>query len=69
MVKWFDSTDDIANNFLQFRLDDGDLLEYADVMSEITFEDVTDMLHKMYKPEYYSLAIVKPLESEVDNGV
>ncbi len=64
MVKWFDSTDDIANNFLQFRLDDGDLLDYADALAGVTVEDVTDMLHAAFRPEYYSLAIVKPLETE-----
>lgn len=63
-VKWFDSTDDIANNFLQFKLDDGDLLDYADVIAGVTYEDVTELLHKAYKNEYYSLAIVKPLETE-----
>jgi len=65
MVKWFDSTDDIANNFLQFKLDDGDLLDYADALAGVTLDDVTALLKEAFKPEYYSLAIVKPLESEV----
>ena len=64
MVKWFDSTDDIANNFLQFRLDDGDLLDYADALAGVSFDDVTELLHKAFSPEYYSLAVVKPLETE-----
>ena len=47
-----------------YALDDGDLLDYVDILSKVTYEEVTEMLHTAYKPEYYSLAIVKPLESE-----
>ncbi len=64
MVKCFDSTDDIANYFLGYVLDNGDLLDYVDILSKITFEEVTEMLEAAYKPEYYALAIVKPLETE-----
>lgn len=64
MIKWFDSTEEIANNFLQFKLDDGDLLDYADAVSSVTYEDACALLKASYKDEYYSLAIVKPLEEE-----
>ena len=64
MVRWFDSTDDIANNFLQFKLDDGDLLDYVDVISKVTYEDATALLMAMYKEEFYALSIVKPLEED-----
>lgn len=64
MVRWFDSTDDIANNFLQFALDDGDILDYVDIMSKVTYEEATALLDKMYRDEYYSLCIVNPLEEE-----
>ena len=49
---------------MMYALDDGDLLDYVDILSKVTYEEVTEMLHTAYKPEYYSLAIVKPLESE-----
>lgn len=62
MVRWFDSTDDIANNFLQFKLDDGDLLDYVDIISKVTYEDATALLKASYKDEFYALSIVKPLE-------
>lgn len=61
MVKCFDSTDDIANYMLDFIFDDGDLLDYVDILSKTTFEDVTALLHSAYKPEYYTLAVVNPL--------
>lgn len=64
MVKCFDSTDDIANYFLAYKLDGGDLLDYVDIISKITYEDAVKLLEEAYKPEYYSLAIVKPLEME-----
>lgn len=68
MVKWFDSTDDIANNFLQFKIDDGDLLDYADIMAEVTFEDASELLSGLFKNEHYCLAIVKPLETEENSN-
>ena len=64
MVRLFDSTDDIANNFLQFKLDDGDLLDYVDIISRVTYEDAVALLGASYKDEFYSLSIVKPLEGE-----
>ncbi len=64
MVKWFDSTEEIANNFLSFKLDDGDLLDYVDITSKITYEEACELLGEAYRPEYYTLAIVTPLEEE-----
>ncbi len=64
MVKWFDSTDDIANNFLSFKIDDGDLLDYVDITSKITYEEATELLKAAFKPEFYTLAIVNPLSKE-----
>ncbi len=66
MIKWFDSTEEIANNFLQFKIDGGDLLDYADIMGAVTYEDVTKLLHEAFRDEYYSLAIVNPMEMEVE---
>ncbi len=64
MVKCFDSTEDIANYMLNYAIDDGDLLDYVDILSKITPCDVTNMLNTAFKSEYYSLAVVKPLETE-----
>ncbi len=64
MIKWFDSTDDIANNFLQFKLDDGDLLDYADAVAGITYEYANELLCKAFKDEFYSLAVVNPLGAQ-----
>ena len=64
MIRWFDSTEDIANNFLQFKLDDGDLLDYADAIGGVTYDDATALLDAAYKDEYYTLAVVNPLGTE-----
>ncbi|MFA6948778.1 MAG: pitrilysin family protein [Eubacteriales bacterium] len=62
-VKSFDSTDDIANNFLSYVFDDGDMLDYADVLSEIDFEYITSMLFDMFNEKYYAMAVVEPLDA------
>lgn len=64
MVRWFDSTDDIANNFLSFKLDGGDLLDYVDITSKVTYEEATELVNTAFRPEFYSLAIVNPLKKE-----
>lgn len=64
MIRWFDSTDNIANNFLQFALDDCDLLDYADAISKVTYEDASLLLSKMFCDEFYSLCIVNPLKED-----
>jgi predicted Zn-dependent peptidase len=61
MVKCFDSTEDIANYFLNYVFDGGDLLDFVDILSRVTYKDVTSLLEAAYKPEYYTLAVVKPL--------
>lgn len=65
MIKWFDSTDDIANNLLSFKLDDGDIFDYAEAVSGVTYDDVMTLLCGGYRDEYYSLSIVRPIGGEV----
>ena len=62
MVKCFDSTEDIANYFLNYKIDDGDLLDYVDVIKNVTIGDVTKLLNDAFRPEYYSMSVVNPLE-------
>lgn len=64
MVKCFDSTEDIANFFLNYAFDDGDLLDYVDILSRVTIEDVTALLKSAYKPEYYTLSVVRPISKQ-----
>lgn len=64
MVKWFDSTEEIANNFLSFKIDGSDLLDYVDITSKITYEEARELLSAVFHPEFYTLAIVNPLSKE-----
>ncbi len=61
MVRCFDSTEDIANMFLGYVFDDGDMLDYVNVLADVSFEDVTALLCGAMKKEYCTLAIVNPL--------
>lgn len=61
-IKGFDSTDTIANSFLNFIFDDGDMLDFADIISAVTYNDVNETLHGMYREECFSLATIFPLD-------
>ncbi|MCL2517576.1 MAG: insulinase family protein [Oscillospiraceae bacterium] len=61
-VKSFDSTDDIANNFLNFIFEDGDIFDFVDIVSQIDYNYIMDLLLEMYKEDYYSLATIYPIE-------
>lgn len=61
-IKGFDSTDTITNSFLTFIFDDGDMLDYVDVISSVTYNDVNQTLHDMYHDECFSLATIFPLD-------
>ncbi len=64
MVKCFDSTEEIANYMLAYLFDDGDPLDYVDIVAGITFEDVTTLLADAFRPEYYTISIVKPIKED-----
>ncbi len=61
-IKSFDSTDAIANNFLNFIFDDGDMLDFVDIIGEISYEDIVNTLHKMFNEECIALVTIFPLD-------
>jgi len=63
-IKSFDSTDEIANDFLGFAFDDGDILDYVEYVGKVTFEDVSRLAEEMFSEEKYALSVIYPLESE-----
>lgn len=63
-VKGFDSTEDIANNFLNYIFEDADIFEYIDIISGIDYDYVSQLLIDMYKDDYYTLATVYPLDNQ-----
>lgn len=64
MVKCFDSTDEIANSFLNYEIEDGDILDYTDILADVTIEDVKALAKELFVNEKYTLAVVKPLKEK-----
>ncbi len=62
LVKSFDSTEDIANNFLDYVFDDCDIFDFADVVADITTDDVEAVLCDVFRPGHYTLAVIAPLD-------
>lgn len=61
-IKGFDSTDAITNNFLNYIFDDGDMLDFADIISEVSYENVCDTLRDMFCEECFALVTIYPLD-------
>ena len=61
-VKAFDSTDSIANNLFSFVCEDSELLSYADLLEQVTYEEVCDLFQTAFRPEATALSVVLPLK-------
>lgn len=64
LVKSFDSTEEIANNFLGYAFDEGDILDFTDIMGKLDYEYTDDLFKAMFKEDYYTLSTVYPIEKE-----
>ncbi len=63
-IKSFDSVENIGDNFIYNLFDDADLLDAADIIGSITIEYIEELLHQLYKEEYYAMSIVNPIKKE-----
>jgi Predicted Zn-dependent peptidases len=62
-IKSFDSTEEIANNFLgNFVFEDADMLDYAGVIRELDLAYTTEIFEALFDESHYTLATVMPLE-------
>lgn len=59
-LKYFDSVNFIANNFISYKFKDINLLDYLDVLKSIEFSEVEKRLHSHLKEEYCVISIVEP---------
>ena len=59
-LKYFDSVNFIANNFISYKFKDINLLDYLDVIKEVEFEEVEERLKSHLKEEYCVISIVEP---------
>ena len=63
-VKSFDSTDSIANNLFSFVCEDAELLSYAEILEEITFDEVCALFEHAFDEKKIALAVVSPLQEK-----
>ena len=63
-IKSFDSTEDIANNFIFNHFDGADLLDAPEVIDSIDIEYLTNLLNNSFKEEYYAMSVVNPIGVE-----
>lgn len=62
LLKYFDSVDFIANNFITYNFKGINLLDYLEVLKDIKFEEVQDRLNSHLKEEYCVISIVEPIK-------
>ncbi|HID1127335.1 TPA: EF-P 5-aminopentanol modification-associated protein YfmH [Clostridioides difficile] len=59
-IKCFDSINFIGNSFISYVFKDINLLDYLEVIKDITFEEVEERLKEHFKEEYCVISIVEP---------
>ncbi|HBG5345288.1 TPA: insulinase family protein [Clostridioides difficile] len=59
-IKCFDSINFIGNSFISYVFKDINLLDYLDVIKDVTFEEVEERLREHFKEEYCVISIVEP---------
>ena len=64
MVKGFDSTEEIANSLLSYDMIGGDIFAYTDILAGTTIGDVVEVARDIFRPEKFTMAVVKPLKED-----
>lgn len=65
-VKDFDSTEEIANNLIDFVFDGFDLFSFGDVIKDIDREYVDRLLCTSFNDEYFAMSVIYPKSSDVE---
>lgn len=63
-VKEFDSTEGIANNLFSFVFDNSDMLGYAEIISEVTYKEVCELLERSFDDKFFTMSVVYPLDTK-----
>lgn len=63
-LKYMDSIEFIANNFISYAFKDVNILDYLEVLKEVKFEDVQQRLRSHFKEENCVISIIEPIESK-----
>ena len=67
-VSEFDSTEDIAFAMNGYGWEILDLFIYPTLIESITFEDVQNIAKEIFKDEYFTLSVIRPLENGDQNA-
>ena len=59
-IKDFDSTEEIANNMIDFIFDGGDIFDCFEELQKVTFESVEHLLQTAFDEEFFSISIIRP---------
>lgn len=62
MVMTFESTEDIANSYMEYAFDGGDLLDAVDTVPTLTAADAQQVMRSLFKPESFAVSVVEPLK-------
>ncbi len=60
-IRAYDSTDEIANRLLSFVFDGSQIFDVPTVLQSITREELEELLHTLYQPQYFAMSVVRPL--------
>ncbi|OPJ56847.1 EF-P 5-aminopentanol modification-associated protein YfmH [Alkalithermobacter paradoxus] len=59
-LKYFDSVEFIANNFISYHFKGINLIDYIEVLKGVNFEDVVKRFENHFKEEYSVISIINP---------
>lgn len=59
-LKYFDSVEFIANNFISYHFRNINFIDYLEVLKSVKFEDVKDRFNKHFNEEYSVISIINP---------
>ena len=62
-VRCFDSVENIANNLFTFVCEGAEILEYTNIISSITYEEVCEALECAFAPDTVTLSVVSPINN------
>ncbi len=64
LVRCFDSTAEIANNFMNFIFDGADLFDYVDLLAKLKVEEVNAIWRRVVDPSRFAMATVLPFSDK-----
>ena len=59
-IKSFDSTEEIANNMIDFIFDGGDIFDFYEELEKVSFEDVENLLHSAFDESFFCISVIYP---------